>query len=68
MLGVRVSTIRSHISNARKYLRRVLPGAGGGETGMSTEISADTTGQGDILDWMRAEKVSGGAKEFLSSM
>ena len=31
MLGVRVSTVRSHMSNARKYLRRVLPGAGEGK-------------------------------------
>jgi DNA-directed RNA polymerase specialized sigma24 family protein len=27
MLGVHVSTVRSHMSNARKYLRRILPGA-----------------------------------------
>ena len=31
MLGVHVSTVRSHMSNARKYLRRVLPGAGEGK-------------------------------------
>ena len=31
MLGVRVITVRSHMSNARKYLRRILPGAGEGK-------------------------------------
>lgn len=31
MLGIRVSTVRSHMSNAREDLRRVLPGAGEGK-------------------------------------
>jgi RNA polymerase sigma-70 factor (ECF subfamily) len=31
MLDVSVSTVRSHMSNARRHLRRVLPGAGEGK-------------------------------------